>query len=71
VSSVLDGAEVLRQTACYLPVANTGTIVAGELQRGVFVATGHTCWGILNGPATGQVRPSTRPVAGGGLKPVS
>ena len=22
---------------------------------GVFMATGHTCWGILNGPATGAV----------------
>ena len=54
VSSALGGAEVLRATACYLPVASTGTIVAGELQPGVFVATGHTCWGILNGPATGQ-----------------
>jgi glycine/D-amino acid oxidase-like deaminating enzyme len=54
VSSALDGAEVLRATACYLPVASTGAIVAGELQEGVYVATGHSCWGILNGPATGQ-----------------
>lgn len=22
---------------------------------GVFIATGHSCWGILNGPATGAV----------------
>ena len=54
VSSALNGAAVLRETACYLPCADTGAIVAGRLQHGVYVATGHTCWGILNGPATGQ-----------------
>ena len=54
MSSALDGADILRETACYLPVATTGDIVAGTLNDGVFVATGHSCWGILNGPATGQ-----------------
>ena len=41
---------------CVLPAvcADTGAIVAGRLRDGVYVATGHTCWGILNGPATGQ-----------------
>jgi glycine/D-amino acid oxidase-like deaminating enzyme len=54
VASSLDGATVLRESACYLPCADTGAIVAGRLRDGVYVATGHTCWGILNGPATGQ-----------------
>ena len=54
VSSALDGAAVLRETACYVPVASTGTIVAGALCDGVLVGAGHSCWGILNGPATGQ-----------------
>ena len=55
VSSALgDGARVLRETACYLPVTDTGDIVAGALADGVFVAMGHGCWGILNGPATGE-----------------
>lgn len=56
VSSALEGAKVLRETACYLPVAQTGSILAGKLpqQNGIYVATGHTCWGILNGPATGK-----------------
>jgi hypothetical protein len=55
VSSALAGAKVLRATACYLPVADTGEIVAGRLEEeGVFVACGHGCWGILNGPATGK-----------------
>eukprot|EP00658_Telonema_sp_P-2_P066039 TRINITY_DN55155_c0_g1_i3.p1 TRINITY_DN55155_c0_g1~~TRINITY_DN55155_c0_g1_i3.p1 ORF type:complete len:356 (-),score=46.16 TRINITY_DN55155_c0_g1_i3:202-1269(-) len=54
VSSALQAAPVVSSTACYLPVADTGSIVAGKLEPGVWVATGHTCWGILNGPATGQ-----------------
>ena len=54
VSSALHGAKLVRQTACYLPVAATGEIVAGQLSPGIFVATGHSCWGILNGPVTGQ-----------------
>jgi glycine/D-amino acid oxidase-like deaminating enzyme len=54
VSSTLEGAKVIRETACYLPVASTGSIVAGKLQEGVYVATGHSCWGILQGPATGK-----------------
>ena len=54
VSSHLDGASLVKSTACYLPISETGDIVAGELMSGVYVATGHSCWGILNGPATGQ-----------------
>ena len=57
VSSHLDlkgGAKLLRATACYLPVSSGGDIVAGKLSPGVYVATGHSCWGILNGPATGE-----------------
>jgi glycine/D-amino acid oxidase-like deaminating enzyme len=66
VSSALEGAKVLRETACYLPVASTGAIVAGELQAGIFVATGHTCWGILNGPATGKGMAELIACGGGG-----
>lgn len=48
-------AEVEAQQACYLPAAPDGLPVIGEVPgtRGAYVATGHTCWGILNGPATG------------------
>ena len=44
---------LLRSTACYLPVTRSG-IVAGKIGRRLFVASGHSCWGILNGPATGK-----------------
>ena len=49
----LKDAEVLRSTACYLPVTNCG-VVAGFVEKDIYVATGHSCWGILNGPATGR-----------------
>jgi glycine/D-amino acid oxidase-like deaminating enzyme len=49
----LKDAKVLRSTACYLPVTSRG-IVAGRVDKNIYVATGHSCWGILNGPATGS-----------------
>jgi glycine/D-amino acid oxidase-like deaminating enzyme len=55
LSSVLRDAEVVTEQACYRPVAGDGLPVIGELPGvvGAFVATGHSCWGILNGPVTG------------------
>jgi len=46
---------VVKTQACYLPVTSHGLPLIGELpsHRNLFVASGHTCWGILNGPATG------------------
>ncbi|KAL3805579.1 hypothetical protein HJC23_005823 [Cyclotella cryptica] len=42
--------------ACYLPTTDDGIPVIGEIPgvKGAFVAAGHGCWGILNGPATGE-----------------
>lgn len=50
-----EGAEVVAEQACFLPCTDDGLPVIGELPgaKGCFVATGHSCWGILNGPATG------------------
>lgn len=49
------GAEVVAEQACFLPCTEDGLPVIGEMPgvKGCFVATGHSCWGILNGPATG------------------
>lgn len=46
---------VLKQ-ACYLPSTDDGIPLMGSIrdEPGVFVATGHTCWGILLGPASGE-----------------
>ncbi|KAJ8770707.1 hypothetical protein K2173_021354 [Erythroxylum novogranatense] len=58
VSSHLDaggGARIAAEQACFLPCTDDGVPVIGEVPgvNGCYVATGHSCWGILNGPATG------------------
>ncbi|KAL0543098.1 hypothetical protein IC582_018185 [Cucumis melo] len=48
-------AELKAEQACFLPCTDDDLPVIGKLP-GVsecYVATGHSCWGILNGPATG------------------
>lgn len=47
--------EVRTEQACFLPLTDDDKPVIGELPnvKGCYVATGHSCWGILNGPATG------------------
>ncbi|XVF15494.1 hypothetical protein REPUB_Repub09cG0158600 [Reevesia pubescens] len=48
-------AQVKAEQACFLPCTDDGVPVIGELPavKGCYVATGHSCWGILNAPATG------------------
>ncbi|TKY55672.1 putative oxidoreductase C1F5.03c [Spatholobus suberectus] len=48
-------ARVKAEQACFLPCTDDGVPVIGEFPgvKGCYVATGHNCWGILNGPATG------------------
>jgi glycine/D-amino acid oxidase-like deaminating enzyme len=55
VSAALAAAPVTRRQACYRPVTDDGVPLIGRVPgvRGVFVATGHGPWGILNAPATG------------------
>lgn len=57
VSSYLGegGATVKAEQACFLPCTDDSAPVIGEIPgvKGCYVATGHNCWGILNGPATG------------------
>ncbi|KAJ9478529.1 putative oxidoreductase TDA3 [Pseudozyma hubeiensis] len=52
----LDGGARLRaKQACYLPVSNrTGNPIIGG-RDGVYVAAGHSCWGITNSLGTGKV----------------
>ncbi|XP_076926849.1 D-amino-acid oxidase-like [Bidens hawaiensis] len=46
---------VKAEQACFLPCTDDSVPVIGEVpgMKGCYVATGHSCWGILNGPATG------------------
>ncbi|XP_020205748.1 putative oxidoreductase TDA3 [Cajanus cajan] len=57
VSSYLGEGEarVKAEQACFLPCTDDGVPLIGEVPgvKGCYVATGHNCWGILNGPATG------------------
>lgn len=48
-------AQVKAEQACFLPCTDDSVPVIGEVPgvKGCYVATGHSCWGILNGPATG------------------
>jgi glycine/D-amino acid oxidase-like deaminating enzyme len=56
LSPALRGARVLARQACYRPVTLDGLPLIGRLPglKGGYVATGHSVWGILNAPATGE-----------------
>jgi len=49
------GAPGTRGQACHLPVTEDGLPVMGRVPgcANAFVAAGHSCWGILNAPASG------------------
>lgn len=49
---------VTRKQACYLPIVNIGGLgpLIGETGvEGLLLASGHSCWGINNAPATGLI----------------
>jgi glycine/D-amino acid oxidase-like deaminating enzyme len=48
--------RVLARQACYRPVTRDGLPLIGPVPgvQGAYVATGHSVWGILNAPATGE-----------------
>ena len=56
VSPILARAPVLASQACFRPVTADGLPLIGAVPggKGAYVATGHSVWGILNAPATGE-----------------
>ena len=56
ISNVLADAEVIAEQACYLPTPQGHLPLIGRVpnMENVYMASGHTCWGILNAPATGK-----------------
>ena len=52
----LKNAENYSKSACYLPHSEDGTPIIGKvpMMNGLYMAAGHSCWGILQGPATGE-----------------
>jgi glycine/D-amino acid oxidase-like deaminating enzyme len=58
ISPELAAGTVLKRQACYLPTvkaASGGPLVGETGVKGLLLATGHTCWGIQNGPGTGKI----------------
>lgn len=58
ISDELRDGEVTARQACYLPsvqAASGGPLIGETGVKGLFMAAGHTCWGIQNGPATGKL----------------
>jgi len=55
ICSHLADAEIVRYDCCFLPCPTGRLPMIGRIPgvEGAYVAAGHTCWGILNGPATG------------------
>ncbi|KAH8149795.1 uncharacterized protein LAJ45_05947 [Morchella importuna] len=62
VSSISDHirlGRVTRKQACYLPILSVGghggPLIGETGTEGLLMATGHSCWGINNAPATGKL----------------
>jgi glycine/D-amino acid oxidase-like deaminating enzyme len=57
ISTPFRTGDVLIKQACYLPhVSSGGGPLIGETGiRGLWMASGHTCWGIQNSCATGKL----------------
>jgi glycine/D-amino acid oxidase-like deaminating enzyme len=57
ISDELRDGEVTARQACYLPNVDTGggPLIGATSTKGLYLAAGHTCWGIQNGPGTGKL----------------
>ncbi|KAG5368557.1 putative oxidoreductase TDA3 [Yarrowia sp. C11] len=57
LSHQLKNGKVLKRQACYLPVVDvpscTGPLIGETTTLNLFLASGHSCWGINNAPGTG------------------
>jgi glycine/D-amino acid oxidase-like deaminating enzyme len=56
ISPVLAAAPIKARQVCFRPVTEDGLPLIGAVPGvdGGFVATGHSVWGMLNAPATGE-----------------
>ena len=57
VSDELRDGTVLTKQACYLPQVESGggPLIGRTNKKGLWLAAGHTCWGIQNGPGSGKL----------------
>ena len=56
LSPVFRPERIIARQACFRPVTQDGLPLIGKVPQsdGAYVATGHSVWGILNAPATGE-----------------
>jgi glycine/D-amino acid oxidase-like deaminating enzyme len=56
LSPAFTDAPIVARQACFRPVTEDGLPLIGPVPGvdGVYVATGHSVWGMLNAPATGE-----------------
>jgi glycine/D-amino acid oxidase-like deaminating enzyme len=56
ISPALARDKIVTRQACYRPVTYDGIPLIGKVPgvADAYVATGHSVWGVLNGPATGE-----------------
>ncbi len=56
LSPALASAKIVARQACFRPIARDGAPLIGRVPGvdNAYVATGHSVWGILNAPATGE-----------------
>jgi glycine/D-amino acid oxidase-like deaminating enzyme len=56
ISSALAAAPIKARQVCFRPVTEDGLPLIGTApgSKGAYVATGHSIWGMLNAPATGE-----------------
>jgi glycine/D-amino acid oxidase-like deaminating enzyme len=56
LAPALEAAPIVARQACFRPVTEDGLPLIGRVpgMDGVYVATGHSVWGMLNAPATGE-----------------
>ena len=56
LSPVFRVERIIARQACFRPVTQDGLPLIGKIPRskGIYVATGHNVWGVLNAPASGE-----------------
>ncbi len=56
LSPLFRSEKIIARQACFRPVTQDGLPLIGKVAAsdGLYVATGHNVWGILNAPATGE-----------------
>ncbi|CCD25427.1 Tda3p NDAI_0F01080 [Naumovozyma dairenensis CBS 421] len=59
ISTPLSDGHIIKQQACYLPVLNvatsSGPLIGETNVNNLYIASGHSCWGINNAPATERI----------------